>query len=68
VIGTPDPVAGEIVKAFVWLKPGHDPTRALRLELIGFGRKRLGAALVDIGLDLQPASRPQPRGGSHPAS
>jgi len=43
VIGKPDPVAGELVKAFVSLKPGHEATEDLRLELIGFGRRRLGA-------------------------
>jgi acetyl-CoA synthetase len=43
VIGKPDPVAGEIVKAFVTLKPGYEPGEDLRLELIAFGRKRLGA-------------------------
>ena len=43
VIGKPDPVAGEIVKAFVTVKPGYQPTEELRLELIAFGRKRLGA-------------------------
>jgi acetyl-CoA synthetase len=43
VIGKPDPVAGEIVKAFVTLKPGYEPTEDLQLELIAFGRQRLGA-------------------------
>ncbi|HXW87132.1 MAG TPA: acetate--CoA ligase [Streptosporangiaceae bacterium] len=43
VIGKPDPVAGELVKAFVSLKPGREPTEELRMELIGFGRQRLGA-------------------------
>jgi acetyl-CoA synthetase len=43
VIGKPDPVAGEIVKAFVALKPGYQPDEDLLLELTGFGRKRLGA-------------------------
>ncbi len=43
VIGKPDPVAGELVKAFVSLKPGREPTDDLRLELIGFARQRLGA-------------------------
>ena len=43
VIGKPDPVAGELVKAFVSLKPGHEPTDDLRLDLTGFGRRRLGA-------------------------
>jgi len=46
VIGKPDPVLGEMVKAFVTLKVGFEPSDALRLELIGFGRKRLGAAVA----------------------
>jgi acetyl-CoA synthetase len=43
VIGKPDPVAGELVKAFVSLRPGHEPTEALRGELLAFGRRALGA-------------------------
>lgn len=43
VIGKPDPVAGEIVKAFVSLKAGYQPTDELRRELVAFGRRRLGA-------------------------
>ncbi|MEV4381999.1 hypothetical protein [Streptosporangium sp. NPDC049644] len=43
VIGKPDPVAGELVKAFVTLNPGFEPGDGLRLELIAFGRRRLGA-------------------------
>jgi len=46
VIGKPDAVAGEIVKAFVTLHPGYEPSEELRLELIGFGRTRLGAAMA----------------------
>jgi acetyl-CoA synthetase len=46
VIGKPDPVAGAIVKAFVSLKPGHEPTDALRKELLGHARVRLGAAVA----------------------
>ena len=46
VIGVPDPVAGEVVKAFVTLGPGHEPSDDLRLELIGFARQRLGAAVA----------------------
>jgi acetyl-CoA synthetase len=42
VIGKPDPVAGEIVKAFVTLKPGFDESEDLRLDLLAFGRRRLG--------------------------
>jgi acetyl-CoA synthetase len=44
VIGKPDPVVGEVVKAFVTLRPGWEPTDEVRLELIAFGRRRLGAA------------------------
>ncbi len=32
VIGVPDPVAGEVVKAFVELRPGWEPSEELRLE------------------------------------
>ena len=44
VIGKPDPVVGEVVKAFVTLRPGWDPTDEVRLDLIAFGRRRLGVA------------------------
>jgi acetyl-CoA synthetase len=43
VIGKPDPLAGEVVKAFVTLAPGVEPSEALRRELIMFGRRRLGS-------------------------
>jgi acetyl-CoA synthetase len=46
VIGKPDPVIGELVKAFVALKPNVDCTEELRLELLGFGRKKLGSAVA----------------------
>lgn len=46
VIGKPDPVALEIVKAFVALKPGYEPGEALMRELLGFARVRLGAAVA----------------------
>jgi acetyl-CoA synthetase len=45
VIGKPDPTIGEIVKAFIALKPGHVPSEGLKLELLGFARKKLGAAV-----------------------
>lgn len=43
VIGTPDPVAGELVKAFVLLRPQYAASESLRAELLAFGRKALGA-------------------------
>jgi acetyl-CoA synthetase len=46
VIGVPDPVAGEVVKAFVSLRAGHEPSEELRLDLIGFARRRLGPAVA----------------------
>jgi acetyl-CoA synthetase len=46
VIGTPDPVAREVVKGFVALKPGFEPSEALARELLGFARVRLGAAVA----------------------
>ncbi len=46
VIGKPDPLAMEVVKAFVSLKEGHQPTDALRHELMGFCRKKLAAAVA----------------------
>jgi acetyl-CoA synthetase len=52
VIGKPDPIAGEIVKAFVVLRPGTDASEELRLELLGFGRSRLGAAVAPREIDV----------------
>ena len=46
VIGKPDPVAGEIIKAYVSLRPGYEPSDELRRQLIGFARTRLGAAVA----------------------
>jgi acetyl-CoA synthetase len=60
VIGKPDPVVGEMVKAFVSLKPGLVPDDALRLDILGFARRRLGAVVApkEIAfLDLLPRTR-----------
>jgi acetyl-CoA synthetase len=46
VIGKPDPVAGEIVKAFVSLKHGFAPGEELRLDVLAHARRRLGAAVA----------------------
>jgi len=46
VIGLPDETAGQIVMAFVALKPEVEPNDDLRLELIGHARKRLGPAVA----------------------
>lgn len=62
VIGKPDAVAGEIVKAFVSLKQGFAPTPELRRELIGFARKRLGPAIAPKEIDYV-ANLPKTRSG-----
>jgi len=46
VIGVPEPTAGEIVKAFIALKNGVQPSEALRKELLGHARARLGPAVA----------------------
>jgi acetyl-CoA synthetase len=46
VIGKPDPVALEVVKAFVSLRDGYAPTESLRRDLLGFARARLGAVVA----------------------
>jgi len=46
VIGKPDPLAGEVVKAFVTLRVGYEASEELRLDLLGFARRRLGAAVA----------------------
>jgi acetyl-CoA synthetase len=53
VIGVPDPVIGERVKAFVTLKPGFAKNDALRLELLGFGRTKLGSAVAPKEIEFR---------------
>ncbi|MCV2369925.1 acetate--CoA ligase [Roseateles oligotrophus] len=54
VIGKPDAVLGEMVKAFVSLKPGFKADEALRRDLLAHGRKRLGAAIAPKEIDFLP--------------
>jgi len=61
-IGKPDPVALEIVKAFVALKPGQQPSEELRRNILGLARKRLGPAVAPKELDFQ-TSLPKTRSG-----
>jgi acetyl-CoA synthetase len=62
VIGKPDPVAMEIVKAFVALKDGYEPTDQLRRELIGFARDKLGPGVAPREIDFL-QSLPKTRSG-----
>lgn len=62
VIGKPDPLIGETVKAFVVLKPGVEASEALRLQLLGFARGRLGAAVAPKEIAFA-AALPRTRSG-----
>ena len=62
VIGKPDPVAGEVVKAFVSLKADVLASDALRSELLAFARVRLGAAVAPKEIEFI-ASLPKNRAG-----
>ncbi len=41
VVGKPDPVNMEVVKAFISLKPGNEPSDMLELNIMNFIRKKL---------------------------
>ncbi len=62
VIGKPDPTAGEAVKAFVVLKSGFEPSEAMRKELLGHARLRLGPAIAPREIDFR-ANLPKTRSG-----
>jgi acetyl-CoA synthetase len=62
VIGKPDPVAGEIVKAFVSLKPGNEANDAVLRDLLAFARRRLGAAVAPREIEFV-GSVPRNRSG-----
>ena len=62
VIGKPDAVAMEVVKAFVSLKPGFEPTPQLQRELLAFARTRLGAVVAPKEIAFQ-QNLPKTRSG-----
>jgi acetyl-CoA synthetase len=62
VIGVPDPVAGEVVMAFVELRPGWEPSEEVRRDIVGFARKRLGPAVAPRLLEFA-AVLPKTRSG-----
>jgi acetyl-CoA synthetase len=53
VIGRPDPLVGEVVKAFVALKPDYTPDETLRRDLLAHARKRLGATVAPKEIAFQ---------------
>ena len=62
VIGKPDPLAMEVVKAFVSLKDGYQPTPELRRELTQFARRKMAAATAPREIEFV-ASLPKTRSG-----
>ncbi|HEX9648254.1 MAG TPA: acetate--CoA ligase [Alphaproteobacteria bacterium] len=62
VIGMPDPIAGEVVKAFVALKPGHEWSAALERELLAHARRLLGPAVAPKEIAFKP-DLPKTRSG-----
>ena len=62
VIGKPDPMALEIVKAFVVLRKGYEASENLQRELLGFARTRLGAVVAPKEIEFV-KSLPRTRSG-----
>jgi acetyl-CoA synthetase len=62
VIGIPDPIAGEVVKAFVALNSGFEAGDALRKDLLAHARRRLGPAVAPKQIDFR-KNLPKTRSG-----
>jgi len=62
VIGKPDPMAFEIIKAFISLKAGEEPSEQLKRDILAHARKRLGAVVAPKELDFT-SDLPKTRSG-----
>jgi acetyl-CoA synthetase len=62
VVGLPDPVAGEFVKAFVQLRAGFGPGDALARDLLAHARRRLGPAVAPREIEFR-SDLPHTRSG-----
>ena len=62
VVAKPDEVNMEVVKAFVTLKPGFDPTTDLELDIMNFIRKKLSPLAMPQEIEYV-ASLPKTRSG-----
>jgi acetyl-CoA synthetase len=62
VIGKPDPTVLEVVKAFVSLHAGYEPSDALNRELMAHARRKLGPAVAPREIQFLP-SLPKTRSG-----
>jgi acetyl-CoA synthetase len=63
VTGKPDPIAMEVVKAFVSLRDGYEPTENLRNEITRFSRQKLSAAVAPREIEFI-SSIPKTRSGT----
>jgi acetyl-CoA synthetase len=62
VVGKPDPINMEVVKAFVALKAGFEPSKMLDLEIMNFIRKKLSPLAMPQEIEFV-ASLPKTRSG-----
>ena len=62
VIGKPDPIAMEIVKAFVALNDGYEESTQLRNDILRFTREKLSSAIAPREIEFV-ASLPKTRSG-----
>lgn len=62
VIGKPEPSIGELVKAFVVLKKGHEANSEMKMDIMGFARKELGPAVAPKEIEFK-ESIPKTRSG-----
>jgi len=62
VIGKPHPVIGELVKAFIVLKPGYKSDEIMRMDITGFARRKLGPAVAPKEIEFS-ESLPKTKSG-----
>jgi len=62
VIGKPDIVRGEIIKAFIALRKGYEPSEDLKKEIMTFVKKNLAAHMVPREIEFKP-DLPRTRSG-----
>jgi len=62
VVGKPDPVNMEVVKAFITLKPGKEADKMLELDIMNFVRKKLSALAMPQEIEFVD-SLPKTRSG-----
>lgn len=62
VIGKPDPIRGQIIKAFISLRSGHQPSEELKDNIIAFVKEGLAAHAAPSEVEFRD-SLPKTRSG-----